>query len=139
MPSDIRVEYPRPTEKEQHEFALFLLFGPRATNAPRMACVANAYLDLCRTLHGVAKLANLVELRESAHHRVDSLLGSLANSSNISKQDDFDSWHSDACADLKQHYSSNNFTKFTIGQGAEVDQHGAQVCLCFRRGAHSRL
>src|SRR5262249_50163145 len=80
-----------------------------------MACVRRAYRDLNRTLHGVARLPDSVELVERAATRVRADLANLAASS-VANQKMFDAWHRNACLRLCALYAESGFPTFCVGQ-----------------------
>ena len=102
-----------PTREDQINFLLRLYFG--AGKDPLNACVQRAYRDLNRTLHGVSRLAEGVELRERASLLLCSGLTSIADSGTVLAQEAFDAWHCESCKQLEGVYAEYGY-KFYVGQ-----------------------
>src|SRR6266567_8863849 len=108
-----RNAFATPTHGDQYEFLLRLYFGtdPDALSA----CVRRAYRDLNRTLHGVARLPDTVELGKRAAARVRAAMAELS-ALKSADQEIFDAWHLDACTNLCALYAENAFPSFRVGQ-----------------------
>ncbi len=102
-----------PTRADQCDFLRRLYFG--TDRDPLVACVRRAYRDLNRTLHGVARLSDSVQLGERAAARVQSALAELS-ASTVANQTMFDAWHRDACTQLCSLYAKAGFPTFCVGQ-----------------------
>ena len=111
--SDLEKKYPDPTHEEQFDFLIRCYFGEG--NDLLRLCVHRAYLDLNRTLHGIAKRKDATTLRENGYNCVMSLLQSLAVEKKTS-QKGFDTWHEQSCLQLQSLYRKQGFDKFSIGQ-----------------------
>lgn len=102
-----------PTQAEQDDFLLRLYFGAAA---PLRACVARAYLDFSRTLHGIGALPDAAALRTEASERLCSWLAKLPDLSTDPNGDTFDALHRDLCEQLCALYGGYGFDSFAIGQ-----------------------
>lgn len=106
-----------PTQVEQDEFLFRLYFGSDKDDLTR--CIWRAYLDLCRTVHGIAKHPSIyagaeTELRKAIAN-LPRYFGQLIN------QDKFDDWHREQCDKLiglykNGGYAENGNDRFTHGQ-----------------------
>jgi hypothetical protein len=103
--------YKIPTSTEQQAFTRRLLFGSEPE--PIRACVARAYRDLSRTLHGFKAFPKATVVRQRAHDKVKASLLALLNGS--VDQESFDRWHRNTCGQLCLIYTRQCF-KFEIGQ-----------------------
>jgi hypothetical protein len=103
--------YKIPTSTEQQAFARRLLFGQEPD--PMRACVARAYRDLSRTLHGFKAFPKAIVVRQRAHDKVKASLLALLDGG--VDQDGFDEWHRNTCTQLHRIYDRQGF-QFEIGQ-----------------------
>ena len=108
-------QFPVPTPADQFEYLLRLYFG---SDPDRLSCcIARAYRDLNRTIHGLAKVAEGEALRARASAVVRSYLTSLAKAGGVcSDQAAFDERHRAASTELCSTYSAAGFAKFRVGQ-----------------------
>src|SRR5450756_2603323 len=106
-----KAHYDTPSREDYFAFLVRCYFG-EGKDALRL-CVQRAYLDLNRTLHGFAGHKGAERLRESAHQLVATLVGALTKGAH--SQHNFDSWHRDACASLRDLYRQHGFDRFTFG------------------------
>jgi hypothetical protein len=107
----ITKNYKIPTSTEQQAFTRRLLFGREPD--PTRACVARAYRDLSRTLHGFKAFSKATVVRQRAHDKVKASLLALLDGDVDQKS--FDQWHRNTCAQLCRIYARQGF-KFEIGQ-----------------------
>lgn len=103
-----------PTREAYFDFLVRCYFG-QGTDRLRL-CVHRAYLDLNRTLHGIAKHPSANDLREKGYLCVISSLRNLALKANASSSKTFNTWHKRACLQLKKTYAKGGFDRFTVGQ-----------------------
>jgi hypothetical protein len=103
-----------PSSDEHHRFLASFLFGGTPVPTAREA-VWRAYLDLSRTVHGIRASDPSGHLRATAHESLEYRLKQLL-SSGTRVQDEFDTWHQVACADLGQHFRRGGFETFHTGQ-----------------------
>jgi hypothetical protein len=83
---------------DYEDYLLRLVFGKEISIA---GCISSAYLDLCRTLHGMGKLAGKEDLRKKAETCLAESLSELkAKAATLMQQSDFDAWHRSTCEKL---------------------------------------
>lgn len=107
-----RLVFQTPQEQDQHAFLKRLYFGSRD---PLTACVARAYRDFSRTLHGFRRSPARAMISEEASVVVRSALVTLATGPAL-RQDEFDSWHRKTCRKLSAVYARRGFDSFHVGQ-----------------------
>jgi len=107
---DSRYGPPTPTEREA--FLLGLYFGTERPFIDR--AIDRAYLDLSRTLHGIARKQNRADLRKNSSRLLREALLRVESSS--SSQDAFDSWHRELSTSLIDVFEKGGFPDFTVGQ-----------------------
>jgi hypothetical protein len=108
-------QFPKPTAADQFDYLLRLYFGG---NSDRLfSCIGRAYLDMSRTLHGLARVSDGKELHAKASAVVRSFLMLLPEAAHSGiNQDAFDDRHRAACATLCSTYSTAGFKEFRVGQ-----------------------
>lgn len=118
--------FPTPSRDEWSKFLLGLYFGQGIDDDNLLKhSIERAYLDLCRTIHGLGKLGKDHETETNALYSdacqiIEKSIGVL-ETAHIKSQTEFDQWHKNACDNLKSEY--NDFFKkhegsaeFTVGQ-----------------------
>jgi hypothetical protein len=68
----VPASYPVPLRQDHEEFLVRCYFGPEGSYLSR--CIKRAYLDLNRTLHGMASVANSDRIRADGHALVETVL-----------------------------------------------------------------
>jgi len=107
--------FPVPTSEDQFEYLLRLYFGDPPERLS--CCIGRAYLDMCRTLHGLAQVAEREALHARASAVVESFLISLSKTRDAGfDQVAFDDRHRRACDELCSAYSEMGFAEFRVGQ-----------------------
>lgn len=103
--------YPAPTQNEYKDFLIRVYFG----TGPEYLrpCIRRAYLDFCRTLHGISRIPGIYQHAGSA---IDKSITNLKNDSINTGQESFDDWHHAACSHLRTIYSDHGYEAFSIGQ-----------------------
>jgi hypothetical protein len=86
------------TKKEIEEYLCKLYFGDISN--PIKASIKMAYLDFCRTLHGIQKDGG-IKLREKAKVKLEGQINTLFELK-IDSQESFDQWHKSCCKKLIQ-------------------------------------
>jgi len=104
----------KPTKQEQNDFVLHLYFG--FNEDPLDSCIKRAYLDMARTLHGLAKHENREILTPDAAKLLKLFLNDLVKIQTIKTQDEFDSWHHMICNSLIMSYQVGGYMDFSYGQ-----------------------
>ena len=106
-------QFPNPTAADQFDYLLRLYFGG---DSDRLSgCIARAYRDLNRTLHGLAKVPEGEGLRVRASAVVRAFLRDLVGPASVD-QLTFDRRHHAACIELCSTYSAAGFAEFRVGQ-----------------------
>lgn len=103
--------YPAPTQNEYKDFLIRVYFG----TGPEYLrpCIRRAYLDFCRTLHGISRIPGIYQHAGSA---IEKSITNLKNDSINTGQESFDDWHHAACNHLRTIYSDHGYEAFSIGQ-----------------------
>jgi hypothetical protein len=104
-------EFPIPSYDQQNAFLLRLYFGMDMDNLRR--AIRRAYLDLCRTIHGIKKYP---DIKSKAEDSIRTALDNLRKSGGNFDQNSFDNWHKDTCNSLIDIYKNNGYEHFCIGQ-----------------------
>jgi hypothetical protein len=108
-------QFPQPTAEDYTQFFLSFLFGGNLRpGVPD--CVRRAYLDLSRTVRGIGALSTAREVKRSAHRLVEHLLQEAAHPRHPWERAEFDAWHQRACAKLGQHFASQGYREWHVGQ-----------------------
>lgn len=107
-----KTQFLRPTREEYFDFLVRCYFG-EGVDLIKMA-VERAYLDLNRTLHGFATHKNADLLRNDSHKLMISLVKMLQGKKMT--QPVFNKWHFKSCKELRQHFWTGGFERFTYGQ-----------------------
>jgi len=122
-----------PTDKERCQFLHMLYFG---TTAPAMKhFIKRAYLDMCRTLHGLGKLDEVLKAKiyDGAVDLLQTRLVTLGNTSATNK--DFDDWHCKTCAALIAHYEreldAHSTVRMSYGQAQKWINMTLKYCWFF--------
>ena len=99
-------EYRRPTPEQQQDFALKLYFG---NGDPLTRSIRRAYLDLCRTAHGIGSYGSKVkESKEAIREAIEEIRHRDMT------QVEFDEWHKNLCMRLCEIFGPK--FKFNVGQ-----------------------
>jgi hypothetical protein len=106
---------PIPSAREREDYLLVLYFGA-APPSPLARCVRRAYRDLNRTLHGMREHPHRQSLHDVAPRLLEERLQMLLESTKVSSQSDFDSWHQMLAEELCTLYRREGFTTFSVGQ-----------------------
>ena len=77
------------------------------------ACINTAYLDFCRTMHGIMGNDRNEAMRSEATDIIKRMIGKVLKTSLT--QEEFDKLHGSACKAVKKVYCANQ-TSFFIGQ-----------------------
>lgn len=99
-------EFRTPTLEQQQDFALKLYFG---NGDPLTRSIRRAYLDLCRTAHGIGSHGRKVEESKEA---IRGSIEEICHSEMM--QDQFDDWHKNLCLRLCEIFEPK--FNFTVGQ-----------------------
>lgn len=102
------------TSAENREFLIRIYFGD--LKQPLENCIHRAYLDFCRTIHGLSSFTSNKKIYASAAKALNSSLMKLKNNDNLMDQQNFDNWHRDSCVRLCKDFDQNSFPYFYIGQ-----------------------
>lgn len=103
-----------PSRRDYEEFLIRCYFGP-GTDYLALA-MRRAYLDLNRTLTGMAKFKGAVESRAQAEATLRGAIANLNKRGTKVDQKWFDAWHRAACEELQAGYSEAGFKGFSVGQ-----------------------
>jgi hypothetical protein len=103
--------FPDPSRQEQNDFLVRLYFGPG--NDLLGLCLKRAYLDLCRTVHGIAKSPAIYP---AAKRFLREVLSQLSLRQEHFTQEQFDTWHEAVCRGLVSIYKEHGYATFSIGQ-----------------------
>jgi hypothetical protein len=89
------------------DYLLRLYFGRELTLS---VCVKRAYLDFCRTLHGISKDPNRDQLHSNAVNHLTAAFADLKSKlTRAIDQKTFDGWHQNTCATLSSLYNGHRF------------------------------
>lgn len=102
------------TPAENREFLIRIYFGD--LKQPLENCIHRAYLDFCRTIHGLSSFTSNKKIYASAPKALNTSLMTLKNNDNLRDQRNFDNWHRDSCVRLCKDFEQNSFPNFYIGQ-----------------------
>ena len=102
--------YPQPSPAEQSDFVLRLYFG---VGPALVSCVGRAYLDLCRTVHGITPYKHA---KKRATEFLLTQLERLRSTAHVTGAASFDAWHKGTCDGLIGCYSDAGYREFSVGQ-----------------------
>ncbi len=103
--------YATPTDREILDYFLRNYLGQRGSFLA--ACILRAYLDVCRTIRGIAKHEGGARAFELAS---TSILSAIENvGSALDSQQSYDAWHRATCDSLRATYESAGYTRFSVG------------------------
>jgi len=103
--------YPDPSETEQNKFLRRLYFGQGHDYL--LLCLERAYLDMCRTAHGISQFPSAYSAAITLLHQ---RLSQLASQKCHLDSERFDKWHESICLDLVASYQQHDYRLFSIGQ-----------------------
>jgi hypothetical protein len=81
----------RPSKEDYEEFLIQVVYGP-CTDYLK-ACIKGAYLDVCRTMRGFAKLPKKETAKNCAMEALSKRLKELRDDENVHDRKTFDIWH----------------------------------------------
>ncbi len=96
---------------EEYIFGLFFGKGDKLEN-----CIARAYRDFSRTLHGFGKLSDNYEITNDFKKNHLKKIFENVKKIKFKNQDEFDSWHEKTCRDIIDYYKQKGYKEFYIGQ-----------------------
>jgi hypothetical protein len=122
---------PIPSATDQYEYLLRLYFG---SDSDRLSsCIARAYRDFNRTLHGFGQVSESKGIHTQGSAVVRSFLTGLVDSgSGCRDQESFDDRHKNACTNLCSTYSRAGFDKFRVGQAQKWLNMALKYVFVFR-------
>ena len=118
-----------PTTADKYDYLLRLYFGD---DPDRLSCcIARAYRDLNRTIHGFAKVSEAETLRAQASAVVRTFLTRFVAQAVELDQAAFDKRHRSACTKLCATYSEAGFAEFRVGQAQKWLNMALKYALTF--------
>jgi hypothetical protein len=108
------------SREDYEEYLLRLVFGTTLGEEGVdyiAACVTRGYLDMCRTLAGIAALPGRDALKRQAEELVRTRLEDLRQSwTPTPDQESFDAWHREVCEALIDTFERHGYGQLCIGQ-----------------------
>jgi hypothetical protein len=108
------------SREDYEEYLLRLVFGAALDGDVVdyvSTCVARGYLDICRTLSGIADLPGRDALKRQAEEVVRARLEDLRQSwTPTPDQESFDAWHREVCTALIDTFDRHDYRQLCIGQ-----------------------
>ena len=108
------------SREDYEEYLLRLVFGATLGKDGVdyiSACVTRSYLDMCRTLAGIAAVPERDLLKRQAEELVRTRLEDLRQSwTPTPDQESFDAWHYEVCRALVDTFERHGYGQLCIGQ-----------------------